>query len=203
METVGDIYKFNRWVQRTWINGEYTWTESGVMWNGIKRRTNDKLNTLHQNNKYVGAENKFESFDVFVEWVRGQTGYGLKYDLDSDILKPDGSNKVYSKDTCLLIPSGLNRFLQRSKVSKIGLQGVCFDTKRNAYLTQCHFEDDVSGELVVDVCKYFKNLDDAKSLYAKTKSMCGQIWLERLVSDQYAVDERVVSYMQEWEFKYD
>jgi hypothetical protein len=201
VKTVPDIQKFDRWLQRTWIGNDYTWTESGVMWNGVKRRTNDKFTKTYANNKYIGAINKFKSFDSFVEWVRKQVGYGMKYDLDSDILMPSTGCKIYSEETCLLIPSSLNRFLQRSKGSEIGLKGVCFDNSRQVYLVQCYFENDIGKPNKVS--KYFKNLDDAKSFYADTKNKCAELWLERLERGDYEVDLRVIEYMKNWKFCYD
>ena len=201
-KTTHDIYRDGRWLQRTWIDREYIWTESGVMWNGIKRRTNNTFTKKHGNNSYIGAMNRFKSFNSFVEWARLQTGYGMKYDLDSDILKLNCSAKVYSEETCLLIPSSLNRFIQGSKISEIGLRGVCFDNNKQKYLAQCYFENDIDKSSN-KVSKYFDNLSDAKIFYAEAKTNCAKIWLERLTSGEYIVDNRVIEYIRGWKFKYD
>ncbi len=51
----------------------------------------------------------WHNFQVFAEWYTSNDFYGLGYHLDKDILFPD--NKVYSPETCCLIPAEINTLL--------------------------------------------------------------------------------------------
>lgn len=196
-----DVFEKGRWLQRTYVGDKYTWTESGVMWNGIKRRTSDQYTSLYTKEaKYVGSVNKFLNFDDFVAWVHNQVGYGLRYDLDSDILRCT-ENKVYSKETCLLVPPQLNRFLQGSNISNLGVRGVSLN--KNKYKVQCSMVNEDNSGYDIKFIKYFNNIEDAKVTYSELKNKAADIWRKRLASGRYIVDQRVIDYMDKWEFKYD
>lgn len=47
-------------------------------------------------------------FGVFKEWYESQRGCGLDYELDKDLL---GNGKLYSPDTCCLLPRKLNSMI--------------------------------------------------------------------------------------------
>lgn len=83
-------------------------TRSAVLWQSILTRVR-----LH--NRYSGADNDFESFQVFADWCQDQPNYmnkesnGKYWALDKDIITP--FNKSYSETTCCFIPSALNSLL--------------------------------------------------------------------------------------------
>ena len=87
MKLQADYKKDGRWVQRSWIGDKYTWTVSGVLWNNIKERCTPNGVTQSREPTYVGCKNLFKDFESFVEWHQLQIGYGLGYQLDSDILR--------------------------------------------------------------------------------------------------------------------
>ena len=53
-------------------------------------------------------------YGVFKNWYENQRGCGLKYELDKDLL---GNGKLYSPETCCLLPRELNSMIV-SRVSK-------------------------------------------------------------------------------------
>lgn len=76
---------------------------------------------LHQSNKpsYIGCKSDFASFQDFTNWHVDQIGYNLGFELDKDLLTK--GNKIYSKDTCILLPGCLNVFFasRQSKSSPL------------------------------------------------------------------------------------
>jgi len=189
-----------QWVQRTMIDGKYTWTTSGVLWNNVKERCTEGSATQAGSPNYRGAINDFDGFQKFAEWNRKQVGYGLGYDLDADMLK--NGTKRYSEKTCLLVPSALNRFIQSYGKSITGLpQGVVHS--KSGFKAACELQDE-NGKTQVILYKHFKSneLELATIAYVEAKNKCADIWRERLESDRYTVDQRVKDYMKNWVFKH-
>lgn len=60
---------------------------------------------------YIGCSivDEWRDFQAFAEWFENNEYSGLGYQLDKDLLFP--GNKVYSPDTCCLIPRELNVLL--------------------------------------------------------------------------------------------
>jgi len=188
------------WLQRSMVNGKYTWTISGVLWNNVKERCTVGSATWRDSPKYRGSINAFVGFQEFTEWNRKQVGYGLGYDLDADMLK--NGTKRYSEETCLLIPSALNRFIQSYGSGKNALpQGITRDGDK--FVTQCLFTNN-EGQSKVVMRKSFKadNLQGAMDAYTEAKNSCAKIWYDRLNTDKYTVDQRVKDYMKNWKFEY-
>lgn len=182
------------WVQRTTVHGRYLWTTSGVAWNNIKERCTPGGATQRREPTYVGCKNDFSNFQQFVDWHVAQAGYGLGYQLDSDVLRK--GMKVYSAETCVLVPPSLNKFLQ-SYTSKRGKwpQGM--------YLSK-------AGRLVASVnsggTKYslgsfsVADIDSARAAYKAAKDKLGAEWAVRLDSGEFTVDPRVISFMRAWRY---
>ena len=71
----------------------------------------DRCNPVFQENfkTYYGcfASENFKSYSYFYEWCLLQKGFDLDgYELDKDLLAK--GNKVYSEDTCLIVPRAVN-----------------------------------------------------------------------------------------------
>ena len=200
-KTTEDIYTNGRWLQRTFIDNKYTWTVSGVLWNNIKERCTPNSHTQKRESTYIGSLNKFETYERFVSWNRNQVGYGLGYDLDSDILKQD--SKIYSEETCLLIPSALNRFLQshkRTRTQDLPMGSVWSGSK---LWVRMKLMDDVLCKSVdiVNVRVDGENIDLARQLYTEAANKAACIWYDRLAnSGQYKVDQKVIDYMKNWRY---
>lgn len=56
------------------------------------------------------VSDSFKVFSYFEKWLLSQVGFGcMGYQLDKDLLLK--GNKIYSEDTCCLIPKEINQFL--------------------------------------------------------------------------------------------
>ena len=182
--------RFGEWAQRVYVGEKYTWTVSGVLWNNIKERCQVGGATQTREPTYVGTTNEFSGFQDFVEWHRNQVGYNMGYQLDADILCK--GNKKYSPDTCVLIPAGLNKFLQTSE-AKRGLwpQGIQVDKKR--------FCVRVGNNHLASVPLTQEGLNKGRSLFKAAKESRARDWAVILQTKDYSVDPRVISYFNNYE----
>lgn len=83
---------------------------------------------------YIGCsvDERFYDFQDFADWFYGQEFNSAGYQLDKDLLVPD--NKVYSPETCCLIPKELNCLLLDSSASRGRYpQGVTFNKRTGRY----------------------------------------------------------------------
>lgn len=195
MKLQADYKKDGRWVQRGFIGDKYTWTVSGVAWNNIKERCTPNGATQSREPTYVGCKNLFKDFESFVEWHQLQIGYGLGYQLDSDILR--NGEKIYSPETCVLIPPALNKFLQSYK-GKRGKwpQGIY---ERKGRLC-CR----IGAFGMCTTLGYFDKSDvmRAVQLYTEHKNAAAKVWCDKL-KNEYIIDPRVIDYMEQWTYQCD
>lgn len=182
-----------QWVQRFTIGEKYTWTTSGVLWNNIKERCTVCGHTQLRENTYIGCTNEFKDFQEFTNWHVEQIGYGLGYQLDADILK--GATKKYSKETCVLIPPPLNKFLQSYCNERVHLpQGISLHRGR-LYAR-------INNRGVRSTLGAFKpdDMQKAVDLYTEAKTSAGKDWYNDLVSGKYTVDPLVIEFMKNWRY---
>lgn len=143
--------------------------EGGVLnktyntWAGMLGRVYCEKSQL-LNPSYIGCSvvEHWHNFQNFAEWYESQKFYGVGYHLDKDILFE--GNKIYSPETCCLVPRKINNLLV-SKFSKNSgePQGVCFDTSRGKYLFQISLGD--KGKL----SKRFDSSEEAETAYKEAK----------------------------------
>jgi len=183
--------KNGKWVQRSLSNGKHTWTISGVLWNNIKERCTVGGATQSSEPTYIGCINEFKGFQDFTEWHILQTGYGMGYQLDADILKID--TKKYSENNCVLIPPALNKFLQTTKARR-GEWPQGITAVKGVLRVNC------TRKQTRNTLGYFKKEDVllAVEVYTKAKNLCGQDWYKRLIEKEFTVDVRVIEYMKNW-----
>jgi hypothetical protein len=76
-------------------------------------------------------------FSNFIKWVDEQPNRNWQNcDLDKDFLFK--GNKIYSKETCVFIDNGLNKFLNIGANHRgVSMIGTCFCESNNKYLSQC------------------------------------------------------------------
>lgn len=183
--------KHGEWVQRSYIGKKYTWTKSGVLWNNIKERCTAGGATQSREPTYVGCINSFTNFQEFTDWHIKQVGYSLGYQLDADILRQD--TKEYSESKCVLIPPALNKFLQTTETRRgVWPQGI--HEYGDRLYVRCRM-----GNVKSNLGSFSKeNVLEAVGLYTSAKNLFAKDWYNRLSSDEFTVDTRVIEYIKNW-----
>lgn len=90
---------------------------------------------------YIGCSvcEEWLDFQVFAEWYLNHKHYGLGYELDKDLLIR--GNKIYSPNTCCLIPSQINSLLNSCANTRgEHPRGVYFNKPRGKYLSRIRIE---------------------------------------------------------------
>lgn len=109
-----------------------------VAWVGMLRRCYD-VDHLEKFPNYVGCTvtKDWHNFSIFAEWYKLQVGYGKKWHVDKDhtVL----GNKVYSPETCSLVPPEVNNLL----LDRRALRGDCpigvhYSAPHGKYIAQAH-----------------------------------------------------------------
>lgn len=103
--------------------------------NMVSRCYNAALQARHPT--YIGCtlSSEWLDFQNFADWFYSQKNNGVGYDLDKDILF--AGNKVYSPDTCRLVPHEINCILSSNPTIRGDLpQGVNFNKKVGRYYAQ-------------------------------------------------------------------
>lgn len=144
---------------------------------------------------YIGCKmsENFKDFKKFEIWHRSQIGYGCDdYDIDKDLLIE--GNKLYSEDTCVLIPAALNAFLTFRQTTKNSLPiGVC-EQRIGKF----------KAAIKIDGCvKYlgvFNTAVDAGNAYVIAKELEAKRWIFRLENQEFLVDRRAIERLKNWKF---
>ncbi len=141
-----------------------THTKDYSVWRGILNRVFEP--EKHNNTrsyKEVAIAEEWLFFDNFVEWLHSQENYEkwkndkeYKWDIDKDILS-NLNNKIYSPETCCLVPAYINRGLIRqiedSRDLPIGVY-----KQDNKYFCQ------------LEKKKYFDTIQEAETAYKEYKN---------------------------------
>lgn len=103
--------------------------------NMLSRCYDQKLHQKHPT--YVGCSvcEEWKSLSKFKEWLDQQPLERHSWPLDKDILFTD--NKVYSPETCILVPHWLNNFVIESGATRGKyMLGVYWDNQRGKFKSQ-------------------------------------------------------------------
>lgn len=165
-------------------NGRVKTKEYSVWENLMQRCYSEKF--LENNPAYKGCSvhPKWHNFQNFAEWYTSQEFYGEGYHLDKDLLHR--GNKVYSEDTCCLIPRAINNAI----VGMFKSGGVRFEEEYSKYRSY------ISCNGLQKHLGYFSTESDAIGAYrdAKTKYLksLAETWKNK-------IDDRVYnSLLGEW-----
>ncbi len=107
---------------------------------------------------------EWHNFQNFAKWIKNQVGYGdANFHLDKDILNAD--NKLYSPETCRLVPSQINYFL----IFRAGDRGpLPLGVGRNKRTGKYSAQISIEGTIVF-ISQAFMTLEDAMLAYKAAK----------------------------------
>lgn len=101
-------------------------------WHGIMRRCySEKSLKRYPTYKDCTVCEEWHNFQVFAEWYTKQEFYGLGYELDKDLLSK--SSKIYSPETCCLLPRAFNGMIIKKNKKAGTAQGVYFNKTAKKY----------------------------------------------------------------------
>lgn len=129
---------------------------------------------------------EWHNFQVFAEWYESHESYGLGYHLDKDLLVK--GNKVYSPETCTMIPNHLNKLIGVN-YKKDGDLPLGVTVSRKKYRARLNHRD---GNIYLGV---FENVEDAANAYAKAKESLVRKEAEKLKG---AIDKRAYEALINW-----
>lgn len=121
------------------LNQDGTRCSIYLRWKALLRRCYSEY-ALKNKPNYQGVVvcNEWLSYKRFREWYADQVGFSLNYQLDKDLLKHgSGDLKIYSPETCVLLPKEINSFMIGTEGKMLELPiGVSFHNKNGKYRAQ-------------------------------------------------------------------
>ena len=133
-----------------------------ILWvNMISRCYRQKTKDLQPTYDECTVSNNFKYYTYFFEWCNKQIGFETTdYQLDKDLL--DKGNKIYSEDTCLFIPSHINKVLTKRQLDRgllpigVSKNGSNFQARCNIGSTRKSLGTFTTPELAFNAYKAFK-----------------------------------------------
>ena len=107
-----------------------------LIWKAMLQRCySDVRHEIDPTYKNCTVCDEWHNFQVFAEWYTNHEFYGLGYQLDKDLLI-DG-NKVYSPETCSLVPSPINNLFLDSGAKRGEYPiGVHYSKRDNVFVAR-------------------------------------------------------------------
>lgn len=118
----------------------YKLTKEYSTWQGILSRCYNNKKKNAKSYKQCRVCDEWLLFENFYEWLHSQENFGKwyngdKWDVDKDILVK--GNKIYSPETCCLVPTNVNILFVKRKEYR-GELPIGVVKHRNKYVAQCH-----------------------------------------------------------------
>jgi hypothetical protein len=110
-------------------------TLSGRKWASMNSRCKPGGVYQREHPAYLGCTNAFEGFDEFAEWHIAHPDYGKGYELDKDLLYK--GNKIYSANTCSLLPERINTLLIGRRKTPTQLPLGVTNHRSGKYVARC------------------------------------------------------------------
>lgn len=141
---------------------------------------------------YIGCtvSDEWHDFQNFAEWYTNHDYYGLGYDVDKDLLVR--GNKVYSKETCSLVPPRINTLLTNlSGTRSKRLTGVTYIENKGL------FQARIRSSGLMRNLGFFETEAQAHQAYIKSKEKLVKM---AALEHRYDMDEAVFNALMGWRF---
>ena len=166
-----------------WENGEDT--KEYKAWYGMIRRCYaEKLKNKYKTYKDVTCCDEWLLFDNFYEWLHSQENFdkwynGDRWEVDKDIIVK--GNKVYSPETCCLVPHCVNTIFIKSGSTRGDLPiGVYKDSKNNRYKAATIYGRNNNESKIT--LYYYPSIEDAFYLGYKPSK---EAYIKRVAQEEY------------------
>ena len=128
-------------------DGKYSTRSGGskstiyIHWLGAMTRSySNRYKSLKPTYQDCTVCEEWHDFQNFAGWVEKQTGFDKGYHLDKDLIVK--GNKIYSPETCVLLPSDINMILTSSKAKRGDSPiGVSFHKAKGKYCSSIRIEN--------------------------------------------------------------
>lgn len=126
-----------------------------------------------ENPSYIGCtvSDEWKYLSDFKEWYDSHVqGNVQEYQLDKDLLIPN--NKVYSPDTCVIVPQRLNSLITKRDADRGQYPiGVRFrnHTRTRKFVSECRYYDLTRGKSIKKHLGYYATPEEASSAYVEYK----------------------------------
>ena len=137
----------------------------------------------------------------FYEWLHKQENFEVwlkteKYCLDKDILKK--GNKIYSSETCCLVPERINHLFPNAKSIRGNLPiGVSYDKNKHKYKAQCSIRDNDKTQRIIQLGLYDTAIE-AFNAYKNQK----EFEIKQVAQEEYnkgTISKKCYEAMMKWE----
>ena len=166
---------------KTHINGIKT--KSFIAWLNMIYRCYSKK-TQERYPTYIGCSvaDEWLDYQIFADWYESQRHSSLDYDLDKDILV--ANNKIYSSETCCLVPHQLNQLLVDSgSIRGEYPQGVCLFKQNGKFVAKLRINGKRQHLGYFDCPnEAYQAYKVAKEAHVKEKTL---EWQDRIASDVF------------------
>ena len=185
--------------------GKYKVSENGkntveyIMWYSMLQRCYDPY-YINKEPTYINVEVCKEglNFQNFAKWYNENKYGNEKLHLDKDILVK--GNKIYSPETCILLPERINKLFVKCD-AKRGMYpiGVHWDKDANKFKAQCSILDENGKKKTKNLGRYNTSKDAFISYKVFKESYIKQ------VADEYKdlIPQKLYNAMYKWEVEID
>lgn len=126
----------------------------------IKRCYDESFYEKHPTYRGCSTSSEWLCYNTFADWYETHEFYGLGYDLDKDLLV--AGNKIYSAETCTMLPIEVNRAISGNPNNETGFHGIV--KSNNRYKARCTVENNERKYL-----GRFDTPEEASAAYVKAK----------------------------------
>lgn len=175
------------------VNIDGVLIKSYVVWRDMLSRCYSKRDIVrHPTYADVNVCDEWLSFSKFKEWFDKNYPYnldkaGIKVQIDKDLLS--NNDKIYSPDTCVFLPSRINKFISsENSNNKSGYTGVYWDKYKKKWRVRINEFDSGTYKHI----GYFKDINDANIAYISAKkheTLKAKKYLEELEYDKDIIDK--------------
>lgn len=159
-------------------------------WSGVLERSSSiKFKEKYKSYKNVTVCEEWYNFQVFAKWFDDNYPKhidGIKFELDKDLLQRDMEDKIYSPETCLLLPKRINGFMVNLQIdNKSGHAGVYYYPKRSKWWAMTRSQD-TKRTMILGV---FETKEEAIVCYSENRNRMAEELKDYMRSLGYLKEE--------------